>query len=524
MTEEKEGIVNESNETANREEPWIVANLVNEETGEKQAVTMEKVLETVDKKENESGLEQTVNSSYSVINEYEGYSCRLAEIDVHPQRSVIDGSNLVTLYLDETETAFLRPGRYFVLFHELLRMIRNGVEEVDGFLITTDTGLLEGTGLKAWDTINAKALIHLTEENERIDDLEMWLVISEATEAPIKFHCLFQGIVAQAAINLTLGNLQKSGGLTIASSTEGSKPTISITTKPIDKADFPIDKINSNVWKLLEGVKSGQYGFTWNDEFYEVDEETGIINVGINVASGTDKRKSKAVPVTYCIDFSELEGSITKKLEPYDKRVCIAVAALYNMGYEVMTLQQIYNAMGNRGKIGSTDKKKLNDSITKLGTAILHLDNRLEADVYNRYEFIYDGAVIIMERVQALVNGQIAESAIHVFREPAPISFAKERKQFTTIEVRLFDSPISKTSTNIQLEDYLIERISKIKRSSGKTSNKILFDTIYKQAGITEKKQKQRAPKKIEKLLEHYKNCSFIKGYSIESDGIKIYY
>lgn len=302
------------------------------------------------------------------------------------------------------------------------------------------------------------------------------------------------------------------------------KPPISITTHPIDSADFPLDKVNANVWKLLEGAQPGQYGFDFGGEWVEVDEETGLIDVGFNAANQRDKANGIAVPLTYCIDFSELEDSITKKLEPYDKRVCIAVAALFNAGYETMTLQQVYNAMGYTGKIGKADKAKINDSITKMGAAKLRLDNMQEASYYNRATFAYDGNVIPMERIQALVNGQVVESAIHVFREPPPISFARERKQITTVSVKLLESPLSKTSDNIQLEDYLIERISRIKRDKGKTSNKILLETLYRNTGITTKKQKQRASGKITKLLEHYKACGFIEGYTLEADGVKIFY
>ncbi|MBQ9002381.1 MAG: hypothetical protein IJ087_11055, partial [Eggerthellaceae bacterium] len=306
---------------------------------------------------------------------------------------------------------------------------------------------------------------------------------------------------------------------------ETSKLAIpSFTAHPISNADFPIDKINSNVWKLLEDATPGQYGFDLGGNFVAVDETTGFIDVDYNMASQKDKAISRNVPVTYCIDFSGLEDSITKKLEPYDKRVCIAVAALFNAGYEVMTLQQIYNAMGKSGGAGKSVKKKINDALTKLKGANLHLDNTQEADTHNRITFKYDGSVVPMERVQAIVNGNLAESAVHVFREPPLISFARERKQITTVPIRLFDSPLSNTSANIRLEDYLMERIARIKKDGSKTSNKILFATIYKNTGIKTKKQKQRAPEKIERLLDHYKDCGFITGYSIEHDGVKIFY
>ena len=63
-----------------------------------------------------------------------------------------------------------------------------------------------------------------------------------------------------------------------------------------------------------------------------------------------------------------------------------------------------------------------------------------------------------------------------------------------------------------------------MKNKSFKSSNKILFQTIYKNCSITTPKQKQRAADKIKTYLDYYKECGFIKGYRLEKDGIYIQY
>lgn len=269
----------------------------------------------------------------------------------------------------------------------------------------------------------------------------------------------------------------------------------------LTKIDFPIDKVNNRVWQLLEDTK-------------------GQLSLNINVA----KRGSpKPVDILYSLDFSSLENvSITRKLEPYDKRVYLAIAAIFNDGYDVMSVQQIYNAMGYTGRMSATDIKKINAAITKMNGAHIYIDNIAEHSVYNYDHFKYDGVLLPMERIQAIINGQPVEAAIHIFREPPMVSFARDRKQITKINIKLLDTPLSKTNANIQLEDFLLEEINRIKK--GERNPKMLYTSIYEAAGITQKKQKQRAPEKIKQLLTHYIACGHIKGYEEVANGVIIQY
>lgn len=281
----------------------------------------------------------------------------------------------------------------------------------------------------------------------------------------------------------------------------------SVAIEPIKSADFPLDKVNATVWKLLEETKEGQLAF----------------NIGVE--NETDKQAGKEINIIYGIEFGELEElggvKITRKLEPYDKRVYIAVGSVFNTGQSYISYQQIYNAMRYEGRAGTSDLKKIHASLSKMLGAKIYVDNLEETTAnYNYKHFVYDGSLLPMERVSALVGGQMAESVIHIFREPPLMTLARERRQITKVERKVLASPLSMTNANIQLEDYLIERISHMK--NGKARLKMLFETIYKNAGITTTKQKQRAWAKIEKLLNHYVECGFISGYAKESDGVRI--
>lgn len=286
-----------------------------------------------------------------------------------------------------------------------------------------------------------------------------------------------------------------------AAATDAENIPKKITIKRAETIEFPLDKINSNVWNLLETDTDGQLTFKM--------EKNG---------------SRKEVNVIYSINFEEIEKgiTITKRLLPFDKRVYIAVSALYNAGNDIITLTQIYHAMGYTTDPCKTDLNKINDSISKMMIAKIYVDNRQEADTYKYPSFIYDGLLLPLERVSSIVNGKLTNAALHIFREPPLIEFAKIRNQITTLDVKLLQSPISKTNPNLLIDDYLIERIARAKNGNGQ--KRILYKTLYEKAGITTTKQKQRTPAKVERYLKYYKECGMIGHYTMDKDGVAFYF
>lgn len=278
-----------------------------------------------------------------------------------------------------------------------------------------------------------------------------------------------------------------------------------IRSKRITKTEYPVDNPNSIIWAL-------------GNTDIEIDPD-GKLSIEIPV----EKRGSnKEISIIYNINFEALENvKITKKLEPYDKLVYIAINALYNAGQDTMSAKMIYNAMGKQGNPPSEEIEKINDSITKMNGAHIYIDNSQEVEAKYKYpHFKYDASLLPMERKTVYVNGQLCETAVHIFREPPLISFAKDRNQITTIPIKLLQAPLKKTDQNIQIEDYLIRRIAHAK--SGRQPKKILYSTIFDNAGITEPKQRLRAKEKIKKYLDYYISCEHIKAYKEEKDGVII--
>lgn len=301
-----------------------------------------------------------------------------------------------------------------------------------------------------------------------------------------------------------------------------------------DSVEYPVDKVNTKIWNLLEDDTQGQ--------------------IKVAMESTQDKKKGRMLNLLYSINFDSLEDEIkvSKRLTPFDKRVYIAAATLYNIqknrGVEdiVITLTQIHYAMGNSTNPNEKQLQKIYESISKMNSAHITVDNSQEADAYNYPRFVYDGKLLPFERMTALVNGRLNEAAIHLFREPPVMTFAKQRNQVTTIDIKVLQSPFSKTDGNLLIEDYLIERISREKSNYKKRLDaykrdmrkpeekrkglkkpepmlKILFETLYKETGL-KGKQTERAPKKIQGYLEHQKQEGFITGYTIKKDAAIIFF
>ena len=290
------------------------------------------------------------------------------------------------------------------------------------------------------------------------------------------------------------------------------------TVKRADSVDYPLDKVNDEIWNLFTEDTRGQLSLA----------VIGNASLPLDVTSTKDKREHKdPVTVIYSVNFDELDGNdikITKQLTPFDKRVYIAVSALFNAGNNVITLTQIYYAMGYKGgKPGTKDLEKIYNAVSKMTGARISVNNTQEADSYKYPRFVYEGSLLPMERGAVIVNGKLSEAAIHIFREPPLVSFARKRKQITTVELKLLQSPVSKTDANLLIDDYLIERISKAKNGKSK-SCRILFKTLYGKVGIRTANQKARAPEKLKHYLDHYKQCGFITGYSMEADGLTVHY
>lgn len=280
----------------------------------------------------------------------------------------------------------------------------------------------------------------------------------------------------------------------------------SVTTNDVVKLIYPIDRVNRKIWDLQEIIS--------NEE------------LKIGMESDEDEKKGKQINLYFTFDFDQIEKEIeaVNRLIPYDKRVYIAVSGEFEAGNHTTSLTNIYRSMGYTGRPGATDLERISDSLTKMSLIQITVDNKEEARVYNYPRFRYKGQMLPIERIEAIVDGNILDASVHLFREPPLYTFAKERNHISTIEIDVLQSPISKTKSNLMLEDYILDRF--LKARHGNANPRVLYTTLHKHLSIDKttsagKKAIARLPDKVTKLLDHYVNTGFISGYSTDTRGIK---
>lgn len=271
-----------------------------------------------------------------------------------------------------------------------------------------------------------------------------------------------------------------------------------------ERFPFPLDKVNFSIWRELPEYKTGNT---------------------VPIKSEKDGSKEK-LDILFRIVFDEISerASVVKSLSEEDRLVYIIIAGLYSGGNRCVTASQIYK-QGHNGTPGSEDIKKIKESIEKMMYADLTLDNKQEANQYTGYSwFQYRGPLLPCEIVyeRSRVDDSLTEVYIYPTKEAPLIRFARERNQLSYIPQDMLQLPISKTEGNLKLDTYLIWRIKRAKNNKKKKSEKILLSTLYSHCDITTKKQKQRAPEKYRKLLDHYKSCSLITGYKEDKDSITV--
>ena len=266
------------------------------------------------------------------------------------------------------------------------------------------------------------------------------------------------------------------------------------TVKRTDKVEYPLDKINNKVWRLLEEDTQGQLTFAMEK-----------------------KGSRKPISLVYSIDFEELEGKafqLSKRLTSFDKRCYIAIASLYNAGNtDVISLTQIHYCMGNKNPPSPAQMQRLRTSIEKMAAARVTIVN---PDDYKKYgSFTVRGRYLLAANTDGTYNiqGALTKGGISLLEEPILMQFAKKRDQLTTVPLKLLQSPINKTDTNLAIDDYLIERIRRAKRTGSKNT-KILFPSLCESLNITEKKP-HRILSTVGRYLDYYASCGEITGYKI---------
>lgn len=275
------------------------------------------------------------------------------------------------------------------------------------------------------------------------------------------------------------------------------KHLISAGGKRINSVDYPVDKLDVTIWGLLEKDTKGQ--------------------IKVKVESSKSK---KPVSILYAINFDDLGVTTSKKLTYFDKRVYTIIAALYKAGNRLITCSQIHQAMGYITRPAATQIEKIRNSIIKMSSAKIFIDNADEvANGYKYPHVVVDGPLLpIFHRHDCIINGQPVQEAFAPICIPPLIEFARGRNQIDEISKKVLETPISKSEKNMAIEDYLITRI--LHARNDYQGRKILLSTLFEYVKIDDSRNQKRALKDIKGIMEHYQSIDFISSFKITAEAI----
>lgn len=262
---------------------------------------------------------------------------------------------------------------------------------------------------------------------------------------------------------------------------------------------IPIDKINTEIWKRFEYSKQ-----------YPLKAEKD---------SDTAKGKSADILVTLdLVDMSDV--TLSRELSFYDERVFSAIGTLAHSGNQYMTANQIYKQMGNTAQPNAEDREKILSSVKYMLKTLVTVDNSQEKELYPKYDLIKGTFQLLnAEIVEAYANGTLTENVVYVEKMPKLFEMALRKKQIATVPMIALETPISQTPANLELEKYLIKRISQAKNKleKGKEAQireKVLLSTLFDNCEIEKGKPRARTIPKIEKLLTHWKKSGWIYSFT----------
>jgi len=262
----------------------------------------------------------------------------------------------------------------------------------------------------------------------------------------------------------------------------------------------------------------------------------------------------KAIPpgivqLTLGLDNESLQKSfpdgapvhVSDKYEYFDFRVSLAMDALWNKAIEMGTPKDgIYYSVAevcrhmtsSKAKPAKAQIEKVCKTAEKLMFMRVRIDTEGEAHLRN-HSRTRVAAFLPAELEIGRINGNVT-ALIHPYKEMPVFAFARERGQFTTIPIEIFnESPLSLTDRNIQIEYYLLTRVSKINYSKTWEPT-ILFDTFLEECEILPpasedkaaadlyRQHKRRALEAAEKWLAHLVTHGIIKKAERKKDHFKI--
>lgn len=238
-----------------------------------------------------------------------------------------------------------------------------------------------------------------------------------------------------------------------------------------------------------------------------------------------EKAGATVKPITTKVTFTYEGVDIQARNEftAFDREVHDSIVSLYISGNKIVTPSMVYRTMTGKTKtefVNPSTIKEILKSIDKCLFSKIMIDATEELSQYNLTKAVFSGNLIYAKSVSLEFNGKLVNS-YEILATPILYEYASEKNQLAKIPLKLLDTPLNKTKDTIVLQGYLIRRIESMKSPKSRTSNVILYETIYKFCKIeTATRQKlERTRNDVKIMLDYWVQQGYISSYEETTQG-----
>ena len=289
---------------------------------------------------------------------------------------------------------------------------------------------------------------------------------------------------------------------------------IQIAPSKITGLEMNLAKISSDIFTNLQ-IASAERG--------NVDGQYVFSDIQLAVEKQGDKPRTLYYSAVVN-NLTNIEG-IDTALDDYDRRVGDSINTLIANGNFYFSASQLYSVMGNKGEnINPKIIKRIDASMKKYASSWVSINQSEDYPAYiNNTPFgvKYEGQLLYYETVEFEANGKTVEKGYHILKEPVLYTLGKARNQITTIPREVVATEKRQTKDYLKLQNYLLDRISRMKNEKTCSSYRILHDSLFERMGVSKATHKSKSAQvKRARLLatmyeelDHYKKVGWISGY-----------
>ena len=274
--------------------------------------------------------------------------------------------------------------------------------------------------------------------------------------------------------------------------------------------DSPV--INLKEIELLKSVLPESFYITNNKLSNKITKD--FVNKG-QIELAVIKPKKKGEVITYnsiAYDNKNINISGQNEFTAYDRAIHNAVCSLYVAGNDVLTPAMVYrtvNGMSDNEKVSPKSMGAVKNSLDKSRFLRVKINFTEEAKARNINidNTEIDSYLLPAELVTVKSGGKTVE-AYKILKLPVLYEYASYTKQILSVPLGLLDTKEATRNTKdiIPIKEYLVRRIEIMKHVKT-MGNRILYSTIFQEAGITitNKKQRNRLRSYITAILNLWK-------------------